>query len=252
MSEIALDSGLLLVGHGTREPAGLEGFWSTVAEFQRLRPGVVIEGCFLEFSRPTIAEGIARLLAAGAKRIAVAPLMLFAARHVRKDVPAAVAAALPAEQGVPVRYLSHLGLAPPVIELARERLADAASGAAIQSEETLLLAVGRGSRDREATAEMFQLAERVAEGRGVAVEICFLAMAQPSLEEGLRRAASSPVHRVMVLPHLLFPGVLFNRVAARVEEARRSHREKQWLLAQPLGADRQLAVALRAAWLGGW
>src|SRR4051812_1175045 len=79
--------GLLIVGHGTREPAGIEQFRCLLAlVLERLSPRPVEAG-FLEFAEPTIAEGIASLANMGAGRIKVVPLLLFAAGHVKEDIP---------------------------------------------------------------------------------------------------------------------------------------------------------------------
>ena len=55
------DTGLLIVGHGTRQPGGTAEFLETVAQVGQRLPGVVVQPCFLEFSRPTITEGVEQL-----------------------------------------------------------------------------------------------------------------------------------------------------------------------------------------------
>src|SRR5436190_70542 len=86
--------GLLLVGHGTRDSAGLAEF----RELHRLlveRAGELpVESCFLELAEPNISAGIEALLARGVRQIVVAPLLLFAAGHAKRDIPEGVADAL--------------------------------------------------------------------------------------------------------------------------------------------------------------
>jgi sirohydrochlorin cobaltochelatase len=109
----------------------------------------------------------------------------------------------------------------------------------------LLLFVGRGSREVEATREMAQFA-RLRRGRQPVgrLEACFLAMADPSLEEALEVIAGLPFPRVVVQPHLLFPGELLQRVkrATAAAAAREPHRE--WIVTGPLGGDAGLAAAV--------
>jgi sirohydrochlorin ferrochelatase len=76
------------------------------------------------------------------------------------------------------------------------------------------------------------------------MEVCFLSMSRPSLEEGLALAASWPQQRIVVQPHLLFPGLLFDRMVGAVARIRREYPEKRWLVAQPLGPDRLLSESV--------
>jgi sirohydrochlorin ferrochelatase len=105
--------------------------------------------------------------------------------------------------------------------------------------------VGRGSNDAEANAEFDSFArlrcERVPVG---GLETCFVAMTRPTLDEGLRRAASLPFERVVVQPHLLFPGELLHGIRAAVGAARQRAPDRQWILTKPLGADELLVRAL--------
>src|SRR6476646_7331453 len=85
------DCGLLVVGHGSREAVGVEEFLATARLVAEAAHPAPVEACFLEFARPTIAEGFRALAARGVRRIVVAPALLFSAGHDLRDIPAAVA-----------------------------------------------------------------------------------------------------------------------------------------------------------------
>jgi sirohydrochlorin ferrochelatase len=108
-----------------------------------------------------------------------------------------------------------------------------------------VLLVGHGTRDLDAHREMAQFArlrqDVVPETR---LEVCSLSMSRPGLEEALAMAASWPQRRVVIQPHLLFPGALFDRMTCAVDGVRRQCPGKLWLIAQPLGPDRLLADAV--------
>jgi sirohydrochlorin ferrochelatase len=132
------------------------------------------------------------------------------------------------------------------VELSAERFRAALSGCSQGTlEDTALVVVGRGNRDVEALAEMRRFVEIRRELTPVArVETCFLALAKPSLSEMLARAPAMAQKRIVVQPHLLFPGLLADSIREAVEVARRGSSGKEWLLAQPFGPDRLLADAV--------
>ena len=75
------NTGLLLVGHGTRDRIGLSEigeFGAKVARRLRARP---VELGFIELAEPTIGAALDRLVERGAARVCVVPLLLFAAGH---------------------------------------------------------------------------------------------------------------------------------------------------------------------------
>ena len=215
--------GLLLVGHGTRDVVGRAELLATSRLVADEWPGPV-EPCFLELAEPTIAAGLARLVERGSQRVVVAPLLLFAAGHAKRDVPDAVAAAALAHPGFKWRQAAHLGCHAAIVELSAMRFREAIDEAGSEDEgifdgsvgevggrdsgaprptvaalgsdrssltphpSSLLVLVGRGSLDAAATAEMHQFARLRSECTGVEmIEVCFAAMAEPLLGDCLAR-----------------------------------------------------------------
>ncbi|MET0333428.1 MAG: CbiX/SirB N-terminal domain-containing protein [Rhizobacter sp.] len=88
----AVTPGLLLFAHGARDANWALPF-NEVARLVRVqRPDLSVELAFLEFMSPTLAEAGARLAAVGCMQVTVVPLFLGAGGHVRKDLPALLAA----------------------------------------------------------------------------------------------------------------------------------------------------------------
>ena len=239
--------GLLLVGHGTRSPAGVTEFLQTAKLVADLLPDVHVEPAFLELARPTVAEAIQRVQAQNLVELVVVPLLLFAAGHAKQDIPQAVSATLPIERRFTLRQAEPLGCHPKILEAAAQRFAAAAGyDDQITLDETRLLLVGRGSSDPEAVAETRRFATLLAERCGVSqVETAFLAVAQPSLADRLRYLASFQIGRIIVQPHLLFAGELVSEIAAFVSEARAATPTKQWLLTSHLGPCKLVAETAR-------
>jgi sirohydrochlorin ferrochelatase len=238
---------LLIVGHGTNDAVGVAEFLKVVADVAALVPYVIVEPCFLELAQPTIDAGFSRCVERGAREITVVPLLLFTAGHAERDIPAAVkAAAAKHPENIAVRQASTLGCHPAVIELSAQRFREAtATVNATPLDQIALLFVGRGSKDAHATAEMHRFAKLRHEKTPTAgLATCFIAMAQPTFEQGLDAIANSPCAQIVVQPHLLFHGQLFEDVKKAVGERAAKCPDRRWLVVQPLGVGPLLVQAI--------
>jgi sirohydrochlorin cobaltochelatase len=203
---------LLLVGHGTRDEAGVAEFGRFV-ERLRTRLPVDVAGGFIELSAPPLTDAVAELYGAGHRRVAAVPLVLVAAGHAKGDMPAALTRERGRHPGLTYSYGRPLGPHPTLLRLLEERL-DAVLDPAERADTAVLL-VGRGSTDPDANAEVCKAARLLWEGRGLAmVETAFVSLAWPSVPEGLERCRRLGAARIVVLPYFLFPGVLPDRVAS--------------------------------------
>src|SRR4051812_29413049 len=84
--------GIVVAGHGSRDPDSVREFEALVELIRARAPDDVVNHGYLEFSSPTIAEAVAANVAAGVRRIALVPGVLLAARHAKNDMPAEVLA----------------------------------------------------------------------------------------------------------------------------------------------------------------
>ena len=231
------NEGILLVGHGTRDPTGVAEFLETAAEVAaRVHPRPV-EPCFLELASPSIGSAVGRLVERGVGRLRVVPLLLFAAGHADRDIPEAVAAALVDHPEVSVCQAAPLGCHRGIVELSALRCQEAiAESGSEATDSTLLLLVGRGSHDARATAEMHRFADLRAEQTPVGrIETCFFAMAEPLLADSLRQAASLDFRRIVVQPHLLFHGELLAEIHRQVASVAAAGDDQRWLVSRHLG-----------------
>ena len=248
MSGVNTKTGILLCGHGSRDEDTQTEFDGFVAATRKalLLHGLsaVIEGAYLEFSHPTISEGFAKLTQAGVNHVVAQPLMLFAARHARKDVPGEANAFAAAHPDIPIDCGHELTLDAKLLAAANDRVNEAATSAAstARRQDTLLLVVGRGSSDSGANRTLVELARKLGEALGIAkAEIAFAGIAEPDVEDGLAQAARQGFPRIIVLPYFLFTGVLVKRIHALTEDTARRHPDIQFLVARHL-ADHPLVV----------
>jgi len=101
--------GLLLFGHGARDPEWARPFEAVAARIHAERPALPLALAFLEFMQPDFATAAGTLAAAGCSRVHILPLFLGVGGHVRKDVPALVEG-LRARHGEGIEWILH----PPV------------------------------------------------------------------------------------------------------------------------------------------
>ncbi|MFN7874767.1 MAG: sirohydrochlorin chelatase [Pirellula sp.] len=113
--------GVLVVGHGTRNPDGKQQLIGLTEEIRSLLPGVAVEPSFLELCEPDITHGLSKLKERGCSELFVVPILLFTAAHAQEDIPDAVAKGC-AELGLKVLGQTvSLGTHPMVVELSRLR-----------------------------------------------------------------------------------------------------------------------------------
>ncbi|MFJ6215777.1 sirohydrochlorin chelatase [Streptomyces sp. NPDC092296] len=231
---------LLLVGHGTRDDAGAEAFRTFVDGLRGRLPGVPVGGGFIELSPPPLADAVAELVAAGARRFAAVPLVLVSAGHAKGDIPAALVREKERHQGTAFSYGRPLGPHPALLTVLERRL-DEVLDPADRAETTVLL-VGRGSTDPDANAEVLKVARLLWEGRGLAgVEAAFVSLADPDVPAGLERCRRLGAGRIVVLPYFLFTGILPDRVDQQAAEWAAAHPEVEVRRAGVMGATEELA-----------
>lgn len=114
---------VLLVGHGSPN-RGFDRAMRRVARALRAGGGYKTVDCaFLDRSRPSIPQGLSRLVLKGAREIRVVPYFLLEGLHVAKDIPGIVAKARRSCRGrVRIRLCPYLGYDEAIVRLVRKRL----------------------------------------------------------------------------------------------------------------------------------
>src|SRR6516165_9818405 len=211
------ETGVLICGHGSRDPDAIAEF-ELVAEALRPRlPDFDFATGYLEFARPTIRDGLAALAARGARQILAIPGMLFAASHVKNDLPWEVNSFMADNPGIDVRLGRDLAIDPKLLRAAADRIA-AAADTSIARTETLLVVVGRGTNDPDANSNITKLARMLWEGMGFGwAEVAFSGVAHPRVDAALARAARLGFRRIIVFPYFLFTGVLVKRIYSQTD-----------------------------------
>ena len=238
-------TGILLVGHGSREPDGNQPLPELCRGVETQLGITPVQPSYLELTRPTIDEGLGVLYRRGVERVVIVPLQLTAGRHVRYDIPCEVGKSLAKMSNMSVCFTDHLGPHPVLSDIADSRLHEALSNYGPASGPIEHILVARGSRDPLVRGGILSLGEsRQASSGGSRCTPCFLAMAEPTFEDVLRMVVSREPARVVVQPHLLYPGRLLNRIKSTVEQMSVQHPHIEWVVVNALGPDARLIDAV--------
>ncbi len=227
-------TGVMVCGHGSRDPEAISEFELVAASLKARLPEVDIETGYLEFARPIIREGLEKLAARGVDRILALPGMLFAASHVKNDLPWEVNSFAAKYPALEMRFGRELSIEPKLLKACADRVAEAETRAqrVVPRAETLLVVVGRGTNDPDANSNIAKITRMLWEGMGFGwAETVFSGVAHPLVEPGLRRAVMLGYRRIVVFPYFLFTGVLVKRIYAAVDRVAADHPEIEFLKA---------------------
>ncbi|MFO1113921.1 MAG: sirohydrochlorin chelatase [Rhodospirillales bacterium] len=220
--------GVMICGHGSRSGAAVQEFHALSRHLRRRWPHYDVESGFLEFARPVIRDGLEALKARGARRIVCLPGMLFAAGHVKNDLPSEINAFAAENPQIAVSFGRELAIDGRLLRASAARIAaaEAACERQVPRKETLLMVVGRGTNDPDANSSVSKVARMLWEGMGFGwTEVSYSGVAYPLVDEGLRHAVRLGYRRIIVFPYFLFTGILVDRIYAHADACAAAHPE---------------------------
>lgn len=209
---------LLAVAHGSPDPRAEPVLEALVARVRAERPGLVARLAHLGHTDPDVATAARALVAGGARRVVVVPLLLTAAYHARTDLPALLGELRAELPGVEFVQTSVLGPHPLLFSLVRRRLAEAG---AERSAAVVLGAVG--TSDARANAELADVAASMGATIGFAA-------GKPAIARVVDELRARARGQVVIASYVLAPGKLPDRFAAT----------KADLITRPLGAEPEI------------
>jgi len=119
-------TGLLLVGHGSRLEYNKELIVRTADMMQEQKPEYIIKSCFMEFSHPTVTDGLNGMKMEDIYLLVVVPLFLAKGMHILRDIPRLLNIEPGKKQGtlqldngriIPLLYADPIGIDPLLAEL---------------------------------------------------------------------------------------------------------------------------------------
>ncbi len=231
---------ILFVGHGSRVAEGNEELLNFTEKLSHL-VDMPTETCFLELAPPGIPEGIDRCVKRGATHITVIPLMLFAAGHAKVHIPLAIGEARTQYPHIRFSYGRPVEVDEAVLDILAERVKGVEP-----DEETAILIVGRGSSDQYANSDLYKLARMFWEkSRFKWVEVSFIGVTEPNFDKGMERCLRLGAKKIVIMPYLLFTGVLIRRIGAKMKQFQELHPDIELCMCDYLGVGDGLIPIVR-------
>jgi len=235
---------VMICGHGSRDRQAIEEFDLLSQHLRQRLPAFDLESGFLEFARPIIRDGLDALKSRGAKRILALPGMLFAAGHVKNDLPWEINSFAKDNPEIEVKYGRELAIELKLLKAAAERIetAERSSGKDISRADSLLLVVGRGTNDPDANSNIAKVTRMLWEGMGFGwAECAFSGVTTPLVDAALERVHKLGFARIVVFPYFLFTGILVKRIYQWTDEAQARYPGVEFLKA-PYLRDHPLVI----------
>ena len=204
---------ILICGHGSRNKLAITEFQELTKLIQKRYPNIFVEYGFLEFAKPSIVDALDKLKDLSIKKVIAIPAMLFAAGHVKNDIPSLLMN-YSSKTGIEIIYGRELGINNLMISAACERVKDVfKQNNTLKPEESLLVVVGRGSSDPDANSNVSKITRMIVEGIGLGWgETVFSGVTFPLVEPGLKNVVRLGYKNIIVFPYFLFSGVLVTRI----------------------------------------
>lgn len=234
---------IMICGHGSRDDGAVEEFNKLAGHMRERLPQYDVESGFLEFATPVIRTGLEKLIARGAKKIICVPGMLFAAGHVKNDLPSEINNFATQHPDVEFIFGRDLAIDPQLLHAAQDRIEECelAAPTEVDRKETLLMVVGRGTNDSDANSNVSKVARMLWEGMGFGwAEVSYSGVAYPLVDEGMKHALKLGYKRIIVFPYFLFTGILVRRIYKWADEAAAAHPDVEILNASYLNDHTQL------------
>jgi sirohydrochlorin cobaltochelatase len=92
MPHSATTRGVILFGHGSRDPTWQRPMEAVASHMQQIAPAVQVRCAYLELSAPDLPTCVAELAGRDVTSITLTPMFLGVGQHVRHDLPRLVAA----------------------------------------------------------------------------------------------------------------------------------------------------------------
>lgn len=198
--------GIVLIGHGSLRSASGASMIRCAARLRARGAAPVVAAAFLNYSRPTPAETVARLRQQGVTQVWVQPYFLIAGTYVQQDLLGLVARMAADHPEIHFTLGDVLGDHPALIDLAWARV-QAALQTLPSARNRGLLLMAHGTPLPQANAPLAAVADEVARRGGFAHHsVAFLDCNAPNIPAGLVGLAGQGMAQIVAMPYFLHLG----------------------------------------------
>lgn len=119
-SPMTQPSGVVLFGHGSRDPLWRLPIDAVAERMRAQQPGLPVAVAFLELTAPDLPQTVEVLMKQGVARVRIVPMFLGVGRHAREDLPELVQGLTEAYPQMSFELLPAIGEHPAMTALMAE------------------------------------------------------------------------------------------------------------------------------------
>jgi sirohydrochlorin cobaltochelatase len=237
---------VILIGHGSLRSASGASMIRIAARLRERGVAPVVEAAFLNYSRPTLAETVEKVAAAGVTAITIQPYFLIAGVYVQNDLRALVNAVNEQFPAIAFQLAPVLGDHPALTGLAQRRV-QAALEANGEGESPALLLMAHGTPLPAANAPLYAIAQQLVSNLGlVASSVGYLDCNTPTIPDAIEQLVSGGSRHIIALPYFLHLGRhVAEDLPQLISEAQAQHPNVAIRLAHHLDYDLALVDAVQ-------
>lgn len=239
---------LVVLAHGTRDPAGIEEArcFARRVEERLNRTRVTIQPwqihiAFLEFAQPDILTQLQACILPEIQMILLVPLFLFQAGHMLQDIPELIDRFIWENPRIKVEMLEAVEYNDVFVRVLTEKLqVDVAHDATGISRAIVL--IGRGNRDKRAQRIFGVIARQLGHAMpGRKIHVGYIAGSGEHWTRVLDRLEQTGVQHLYLQPYLWFHGRLTQELVHQAQEWAACHpRMHSVRIGEPLGLETPL------------
>ena len=198
---------VILIGHGSLRSASGASMIRIAARLRERGVAPLVEAAFLNYSRPTLAEMVEKVAAAGATTITVQPYFLIAGVYVQNDLRALVAEVAAQFPTLEFQLAPVIGAHPALVDLAQRRLQAAQDTLPAQDAPPALLLMAHGTPLPAANAPLYTMAATLGARLGLSQSlVSYLDCNTPSIADAVDQLVASGARQIIALPYFLHMG----------------------------------------------
>lgn len=237
---------VILIGHGSLRSASGASMIRIAARLRERGVAPVVEAAFLNYSRPTLAETVAKAAALGATTITVQPYFLIAGVYVQNDLRNLVAEVNASFPNLTFQLAPVLGEHPALTTLAQRRVQEALDASHLNSENTTLLLMAHGTPLPAANAPLYAIADTLVNRLRLAGAcVSYLDCNTPTIPGAIDQLVADGARQIVALPYFLHLGRHVAEDLPRlITEAQTKHPQRVIHLAHHLDYDLCLVDAV--------
>lgn len=235
---------IVLIGHGSLHSDSGASMIRLAARLRQRGIAPIAEAGFLNFSRPTIAEAVAKCVHAGATSVTVQPYFLIDGQYVQQDLPRDVAKIGAPFPDLPIRIAPCFGFHEKLGAIALDRIhtVDPAPNTSRDSHDALLV-MAHGTPLEHANQPVKQMTAWLQQEASYPfAATAYLDCNEPNIARAIDDLAARGARKIVALPYFLHRGRhLRQDLPDILAAARRRHPALTLLEAPHLDYDLRLA-----------